>query len=215
MSYEPMPGTIAYRAIAWLKRQPAGTEVTASMWAEAIGNCDGESLMMCMKPALHAGIVKRFTKHGQQRPFWLTLGDGKPPVAQVPEDEDDRDPLPPRTQAPDVKPRAGQVLPGIEVPQFVQAAREELEEMVQHRNADDIAEAATHLVAAETKADQVASFVEDSQDSSQAAVPFDAWLSAVSGELVLTGVAVNEDGDPVLTHEQVQVVKRLLAGAAS
>ena len=30
MTYQLQPGTIAFRAVAWLKKQPAGTEVTSS-----------------------------------------------------------------------------------------------------------------------------------------------------------------------------------------
>jgi hypothetical protein len=211
VSYQPQPGTIAFRAIEWLKRQPTGSEYTASMWAEAIGNCDGESLLMCLKPALHCGIIKRRTKHGMQRPFWFSLGDGTPPMRELPEDEDDRDPLPVRRT---VKPATEAPL---HIPSFVDT-------LAQHYRLDSAISPAAGQSQAEAVAEESAG--DDVGHAEPGPEPgpepehagptalFEAWLSAMSGELVLCGVAVNEDGDPVLTREQVHAVRQLLAGGA-
>lgn len=189
MSYQPQPGTIAFRAIEWLKLQPQGTEVTASMWGEAL---DVEPVMIapCLKPAIHAGLVKEGTRNGMQRPKWYRLGDGAP-TRTAPPDEDDRDPLPQRTSAPDVKPAPGPLLPGVEGA----APGPQPEPM------EEEPEAAKDVQAV-------------AEEKSAAPVPFDCWLSGISGELVLQGVAANDEGDLVLTFEQVDVVRRLLAGRA-
>jgi hypothetical protein len=110
MSYQPQPGKIAYRAIHWLKRQPQGTEVLISVWADAI-DVAVESLLPCLRPALEAGVVRKRTKDGQQRPAWFSLGDGTPLHAAGPDDGPDL--LPHRNVAPDVKPRPGEMLPGV------------------------------------------------------------------------------------------------------
>lgn len=118
MSYEPHPGTIAYRALVWLRGQPAGTEVTSSMWAEAIDS-DGNTLTMSLKPALHHGLIKQRTRDGATRPFWFSLGDGvQPEKAQ----EDEETVLPPKqrivsaAEAPPMVPAAA--ASGLDVPRF-------------------------------------------------------------------------------------------------
>lgn len=72
MSYAPLPGTVPYRALEWLKAQPAGTDVTMSVWGEAIGvdalNMHGN----CVAIIKH-GLVERFTKNGQTRPAFFRI----------------------------------------------------------------------------------------------------------------------------------------------
>ena len=72
MSYAPLPGTVAYRALEWLKAQPVGAEVTMSVWGEAIGV---EALHMhgnCVAIIKH-GLVEQFTKNGQTRPAFFRI----------------------------------------------------------------------------------------------------------------------------------------------
>jgi hypothetical protein len=205
VSYEPQPGTIAFRAIAWLEKQKPGTEVTASVWAEAMGNVDGNTLSICLKPAIDAGRVKRFTKDGITRPMWFALGDGK--RAELPEEPDDDErpiqrvvkasttitaspapstsaaevskPAPTPRPAPAPAPAPAEPPPS---PPVVWGAPMTMREIV------------------------------EAEEKPAAPVPFDAWLSGVSGELVLQGVHVQPDGDVVLTDEHVAIVRRLLTG---
>jgi hypothetical protein len=97
------------------------------------------------------------------------------------------DPLPHRNVAPEVKPRPGAMVPGgVRGDEPVHGGR--------GLTLREIAEA----------------------EEQPAATPaaFDCWLSGTSGELVLQGVAANDEGDLVLTSEQVEDVRRLLAGRA-
>jgi hypothetical protein len=190
MSFQAQPGTIQFRAITWLQRQPAGTEVTASMWGEGIG-VEGTTLAVCIKPAIDAGAVRRRTKDGMQRPMWFSLGDGTPPVREV-EGEEEGDPLPPRTSAPDVQPSAGALLPGVarvkepkpapslKVPKFV----------------GQVPERKPLPLYEELKPQP----------------PFDVWFSGVSGELVIQGAHMDADGDVVLPKEQVRQLLAALTG---
>lgn len=205
MTFQAQPGTIQFRAITWLQTQPPGTEVTASIWGEAIG-IEGPILATCIKPAIDAGAVRRRTKDGMKRPLWFSLGNGTPPLRELPDGEDAQDPLPQRRKAPDVKPVPGALLPGVrgnepvlpaplKVPKFTGETPEPAPSPPAGRPMT-----LQECVEAETKP--------------RVLLPFDCWLSGVSGELVLQGVATNEDGDQVLTGDQVQRVRCLLLGVA-
>lgn len=190
MSYFPQPGTIAYRAIAWLQKQPAETKVTASMWAEGMGGTDAVTLVPCLKPALMAGLVKEGTKNGVQRPRWYWLGEGVPLVQEEPEEEV----LPQRNSAPDIKPRAGQLLPGV----AAAPAAEEMANPVEEPPKSSQAKQAPS-VAARPKNDEAA---------------FDAWFSGGTGQLYLRGLVLNEDGDAILSKARVRIVLAALSGVA-
>jgi hypothetical protein len=204
VSYQPQPGTIAFRAIEWLKLQEAGTQVTASIWAEAI-DIDPSTLQTCVKGAVQAGLVKEGTKHGLVRPKWFSLGDGVPVVRHVPDDEDGKDPLPPRTAAPEVKPLPGAMLPGVrgdepvapapplKVPKFTGEAPEP--------------EPRAHGGRPMTQGECAAA-----EEKPAKLVAFDCWLSGVSGELVLQGVKVDADGDAIIDPEKVAAIRRVLLG---
>lgn len=93
MSYQPQPGTIPHRAISFLQKQDAGTELAAAVICEDLG-IDTNSFSVCMKPAREAGLV-RTRKEGRLL-IW-SLGDGTPDLP--PRDEEEVDPaLPPRRQ---------------------------------------------------------------------------------------------------------------------
>lgn len=74
-TYEPKPGTVAYRAIAWLEEQPVGTEVTSAKWAEGLGIGTANLIVGVSDAVLH-GVLERYTKHGQAKPFFYRLPKG-------------------------------------------------------------------------------------------------------------------------------------------
>lgn len=193
MAYQPQPGTIAYRAIAWLSTQPKGTLVTASMWAEAL-RIEATSLVPCLKQPLRDGLIVETTRHGMVRPKWYSLGDGS--LAQEPPEQEV---LPPRTEAPEVVPKPGAMFPGgVRGDEPVQPQPLEVPTFTQPR--------APSLSVQEC----VSRIGKDKREDASAA--FDCWLSGTTSELVLQGVATNDDGDLVLTGEQVAAVRRLLLG---
>lgn len=71
MSYSPTPGTTPDRAIAWLRSQPLGTEVSTSTLAASAGVPHGD-LTVAMQPALRARLVFARQKGGHMRSplFW-------------------------------------------------------------------------------------------------------------------------------------------------
>lgn len=74
MSYTPQPGTVPHRAIAYLEKQPAGTEFSTAALCEELGvDTDGFSTSMGL--ARKAGLV-RARKEGRLL-FW-SLGEGQP-----------------------------------------------------------------------------------------------------------------------------------------
>lgn len=74
-SYEPRPGTVAYRVLAYLETLPKGAEVTASRLAEEIGT-PADNIRPCMQPAINAGaiFVRQKDEHVRS-PFWYSLTD--------------------------------------------------------------------------------------------------------------------------------------------
>lgn len=86
-SYEPRPGTVAYRVLAYLETLPKGAEVTASRLAEEIGT-PADNIRPCMQPAINAGaiFVRQKDEHVRS-PFWYSLTNHsaipRAPVPQV------------------------------------------------------------------------------------------------------------------------------------
>ncbi len=72
MSYEPRPGTVAYRALAYLENLPPGTEVRMSTISIAI-DVDANNLAPCLNAAVEGGVVEKFAKPGTQRPLYYRL----------------------------------------------------------------------------------------------------------------------------------------------
>ena len=72
MSYSPRPGTVAYRALAWLESSGPGREVTMSQWADAIG-VGPTQLAGCVELLIEHGFIEKHLKHGQRRPAWFKL----------------------------------------------------------------------------------------------------------------------------------------------
>jgi hypothetical protein len=69
------PGTVPYRAIAYLQTLPIGTEVKGAMLAEAIGTTPA-SMNTCMEAARNAGLVfgRKRDAH-RTSPVWWSLVD--------------------------------------------------------------------------------------------------------------------------------------------
>jgi hypothetical protein len=88
MTYTPQPGTIPHRAIAFLEKQPPGTDLAAAVICEDLG-VDTNSFSVRMKLAREAGLV-RTRKEGRLL-FW-GLGDGTPDLQ--PRDQDEREEAP-------------------------------------------------------------------------------------------------------------------------
>lgn len=80
-TYTPKPGSVADRAIAHLQSQPpAGAEVSTSALAEAVG-ATGDSIRMCLQPALDAGAVFARKRGGHVRsPMFWSIKDHSLPV---------------------------------------------------------------------------------------------------------------------------------------
>lgn len=71
MSYQPQPGTTAYRALAHLQTLAPGAEVINAQLAEKV-NVSPNTLHACMVRSIEAGLVFARQKGGHQRSptFW-------------------------------------------------------------------------------------------------------------------------------------------------
>jgi hypothetical protein len=75
MSYEPAPGSTAYRAIAHLQSLPPGAELMTSALAEAIGS-EGKNIVPPLEVALASGLIfKRQRDTHVRSPMWWSLTD--------------------------------------------------------------------------------------------------------------------------------------------
>ena len=75
MSYEPKPGSLAQRAIAYLGTRPPGTELMSSTLAEALG-AEGNAVMACLSSAVdHGAVFRRKRLPGVRAPVWWSLTD--------------------------------------------------------------------------------------------------------------------------------------------
>lgn len=75
MSYEPKPGTVAYRVLAHLQTMPRGAELLTSQIAEAL-RIDPNGVTPCLEAAVKAGSVFRRQRDSHPRsPFWWSLVD--------------------------------------------------------------------------------------------------------------------------------------------
>jgi hypothetical protein len=185
MSYTPQPGTVAAKALAHLQALEAGSELSTAVLSEAV-DCDPAGLPAFLLPAVNAGLVRRRRRDGFGRMLWWRLGNGE-------------DPLPHRNVAPDVKPKPGEMFPGVRGDEPVDVERLIDRDAVQHGLEPRGGRPMTLRECAEAEEKVLPR-------------PFDAWLSGVSGELVLQGVAVDAEGDVVLGLEQTDALRRLLLG---
>jgi hypothetical protein len=84
MSYEPRPGTVAWKALQHLETLPAGAEILGSALAEAIG-AEPYQIQPCMLALIAAKMAYRRQKDEHLRsPWWYSLTDhSKIPRAPV------------------------------------------------------------------------------------------------------------------------------------
>lgn len=82
--YTPAPGSVAFRALAYLETLSPGAELLTSALAEALGT-EGRNISPCMEPALAAGLVFRRQRDTHMRsPFWWSLVDhGRAPKIDI------------------------------------------------------------------------------------------------------------------------------------
>jgi hypothetical protein len=84
MSYEPKPGSIAYRVLAYFETLPRGTELNTSQINEALGTTC-EQLTACMVHAVEAGRIFRRKKFDSPRaPLWYSLTKHAAPAPPAP-----------------------------------------------------------------------------------------------------------------------------------
>lgn len=75
VSYEPSPGTVAFRALAYMETLPRGAEATTSQITEALG-LPPTQLQACLGPALESGRIFRRQRDDHVRsPWWWSLVD--------------------------------------------------------------------------------------------------------------------------------------------
>lgn len=86
--YQPKPGSVAYRTIAWLEQQPVGADFLISKLAEAV-NHPASSMQAILEPALQAERILKRAPKGQARPFFFSLN-----PLHHPEYRDDPPPAP-------------------------------------------------------------------------------------------------------------------------
>lgn len=73
--YEPKPGTVAFKVLAYLETLPHGAEVMTSKLAEAIGE-PANNVTPCLEAARRAGRLFRRQRDDHVRsPFWWGLTD--------------------------------------------------------------------------------------------------------------------------------------------
>lgn len=87
MAYEPRPGTVAFRSLAYLETLPPGAEVMTSKLAEAIGE-PANNVTPCLEAARLAGRLYRRQRDDHVRsPYWWSLTDRsaepRPPAPRV------------------------------------------------------------------------------------------------------------------------------------
>jgi hypothetical protein len=72
MGYQPKPGSVAYRTVAWLEQQPVGADFLISQLAERV-DAPAHSLQAHLQQAIDAGIILKRPPKGQDRPYFFSL----------------------------------------------------------------------------------------------------------------------------------------------
>lgn len=85
MTYEPRPGTVPFRVLAYLEGKPSGEEVPTGTLAFDLG-LDASAIPACMEGALRDGLVFRRQRGGHSRApfFWSLVDHNKEAPAPVP-----------------------------------------------------------------------------------------------------------------------------------
>lgn len=122
---KPVPGAMerakerkpSRRVLAWLRAQPEGHKATAAQIAQGIGYTRKLDVLRVMLRRLEEqGLVYNqrgpsTSGHGSYASYWSSLPFTAPPLKE--EQEEDIELLPPRTHAPEIKPRPGMLFPGV------------------------------------------------------------------------------------------------------
>lgn len=95
MSYETIPGTLAHRALAYLKTLPTGKWIASAPLAEAIG-CRSDYLVSSLVTAVKHGLILREKRSGNV--YWQAAAPGAVRAAVAP----DRDEAPHHAEALDI-----------------------------------------------------------------------------------------------------------------
>jgi hypothetical protein len=197
VSYEPQPGTIPHRVIAWLRKHPTQEPSTAEL-AEAV-SCDPAGMASCMAPAVSAGLVKR-SKVAGFRTLWWSLGDGKPLPKTA--DEDREETLLERKEHEPVVVRPGPMLPGMhgdEPLPFQPPLRPWKSPMT-------LAEIAAAEGPPLTASEYIAKIGAEQGEPER--MPFNA-CRYIDGSVIVCGVEVRDDGAIIFSPQQAAQLWRL------
>lgn len=89
MTYTTTPGTIPHRAVAYMQRQPRGTQISTIELCEAL-DISSASFASVMVGAVKAGLMKTEVRIEGRRVTYWSLGDGVPlAISNDPDDVDD------------------------------------------------------------------------------------------------------------------------------
>lgn len=84
MNYDPPKGSLAYRLVEYLRRQPAGAKVASGPLSAAMGQPSSAVITAMMKPVAHGLVIKERI----DGLYYWSLGNGVPTLPAEP------DPLP-------------------------------------------------------------------------------------------------------------------------
>lgn len=107
------PGSPAAKAVAWLRRHPEVTRVDTASLCAAISVGRGHVLER-VKPALDAGLM-HYASRGAGHKAWWSLNPLAEEEIEVDEHPNEEGDWPRRTSAPEIQPRPGPFLPGVNV----------------------------------------------------------------------------------------------------
>jgi hypothetical protein len=108
MTWQPQPGTVPFRALAWLRENSDGKPVSTAVICDALG-VDSNGFSTSMKPAVKAGLVKGEQLRGFGHAYFWTL-EAEPEQHAEDDEADDHAPA----SAADIVPRPGPLFPGVD-----------------------------------------------------------------------------------------------------
>lgn len=217
MSYEPLKGSVAHRAIEHLKTLAAGVEIATGPLCDAIGMDRPDTLNAYMAPALAAHLVSRRIIPEKGRMNWWRLGAGAgfvPAPMPVPRPGSD---VPAPSRAPGAPPAPTKLCADCDRQicrdkgcmngrQSQVTAPEATPTPAPAKPAPTLADASTSEVVGLEVEEQTGESTEEEVEE----VAFNFWHSGVTGEMVLHGVHVDDEGDVTLSREQVLAIQRYL-----
>lgn len=89
MTYTTTPGTIPHRAVAYMQKQPRGTQISTIVLCDAL-DISSANFASVMVGAVKAGLMKTEVRIEGRRVTYWSLGDGVPlAISNDPDDVDD------------------------------------------------------------------------------------------------------------------------------